>query len=315
MDAQIKTIAVLGSSTSSNDAYDDDAQALGEVLAQNDYALLLPGDLDGVKGAASLGALYEQGAVSNVFPDPGGSTVAKPHLKTTNDDLLSERVIVDGVQGVKSSLFNRADVSVLLEGGLEELDQAMHMARKGQPLIVVNANGFYNGLEDQIETLRAEGAERHFYDADMPHLHVVEDVSEVLPILEVYKAQGVPQVDQDTKFREEKANDRAARPEREGDLPGFTHRQGMFILADEAGLLSLSRAANAMANEPYSPLTIDNSGGYYDGLVTQLNHYVEMGVEPQSAVENVFVTSSRDETQALSRGGRDDLHNLDEFAM
>jgi len=314
MDAQIKTIAVLGSSTSSNDAYDDDAQSLGETLAQNDYALLLPGDVDGVKGAASLGALYKQGAVSNVFSDPG-SIGGQPHPKTTNDDLLSQRVMVDGPQGVKSSLFNRADVSVLLEGGLEELGHAMHLARKGQPLIVVNANGFYNGLEEQIDTLREEGASRNFFDADMPHVHVVDDVSEVLPILEVYKAQGVPQVDQDAKFREEKANDRAARPEREGDLPGFTHRQGMFILADEAGLLSLSRAANAMANEPYSPLTIDNSSGYYDGLVTQLNHYVEMGMEPQSAVESVFVTSSRDETQALSQGGRDQLHDLDEFAL
>lgn len=314
MDAQIKTIAVLGSSTTSLDAYDDDAQALGGTLARNGYDLLLAGDVDSVKGAASLGALYDDGKVANVFSDPG-SIPAKPHLKTTNDDLLSERVMVDGPQAVKASLFNRADVSVLLEGGIEELDQAMHLVRKGQPLVVVNANGFYNGLEEQVETLREEGGERNFYDADMPHVHFVEDVSEVLPILEVYKAQGVPQFDQDTRFSEEKANDRAARSEREGDLPGFTHRQGMFILASDAGLLSLSRATNAMANEPFSPLTIDNSEGYYDGLIAQLNHFVETGVEPQSAVDAIHVTNSRDETSALARGGRDDLHDLDEFAM
>lgn len=314
MDAQIKTIAVLGSSTTSADSYDDDAQTLGETLAQNDYDLLLAGNVDSVKGAASLGALYEGGNVSNVFSDPG-ALPNTPHVKATNDDLFSQRVMVDGPQAVKASLFNRADVSILLEGGLEELDQAMHLARKGQPLIVVNANGFYNGLEEQIGTLREEGGERNFYDADMPHLHFVQDVAEVLPILEVYKVQGVPQIDQDTRFREEKANDRAARSEREGDLPGFTHRQGMFILASDAGLLSLSRATNAMANEPFSPLTIDNSEGYYDGLIAQLNHFVEMGVEPQSAVDGIYVTNSRDETSVLARGGRDDLHNLDEFSM
>lgn len=314
MNGQIKTISVLASSRVSNNGYDDDAQALGRVLAQNGYALLIPGDLDSVKGAACLGALYEKGSVSNVFSDPG-SAMAKPHLKTANDDLLSQSVMVDGAQGVKASLFNRGDVSVLLEGGLEELDQAMFLARKGQPLIIVNANGFYNGLEEQIETLREEGAQRNFYDADMPHVHVVGDIGEVLPILEVYRAQGVPRNDQDTRFHEQKANDRAARADREDDLPGFTHRQGMFILADDTGLLSLSRAADAMANEPHSPLTIDNQNRYYDGLIAQLNHYAQMGVEPKNALDHIFVTNTRQETRALAKGGTDHLHDLDEYAL
>lgn len=288
MGDNVKKVAVLGSSTIPNDDLCDDGRSLGGILAQQEFAVILPGDLDCIKGDVSLGVLYEQnssekGSVVNVYADPGSYL---PHQPNLNDELI-DKVIVEGLKGVKDSLNRRADVAVLLPGGVEELDQAMHLMRKGMPLIIVNTSGFYAGLGEQIETLKENSEEHGVPWNHLEHVHMVSDVEEVAPIVDLYNAKGTPQHDYAARWSEAKAEDRVLRLDREKQEPGYSSRKGQNILADGAGIIALDRATTALVTEQNIPMVIDNSQSHFDGLLAQFQTMIDEGAEKESTFHNI----------------------------
>ncbi|MGN7439229.1 MAG: hypothetical protein ACTHOO_11370 [Alcanivorax sp.] len=289
MSDTVQKVAVLASSTINNDSFGDDGYALGQILAKSDVHIILPGDLDSVKGDVMVGALHEGGDVVNVYTDPG-SDPYRPHPANTNDSLLREKTMVEGRKALKKSLDARADVAILMPGGIEELDYAMHMARRGMPLIIVNSDNFYDGLREQMDTVKMSRLSRSFPGNNMDHIHIVSDVDEVEPIIDLYKAVGTPEHDYAQLWSQARAEDRVVRLERPDHAPGFSAHADASYLADEAGVLALERSARSFVEEPTIPLKIDNSTGYYDGLLEQLATYVESGAEKPNRFANVVVT-------------------------
>jgi len=283
----VQKISVLGGSSLSNDSFCDDGRSLGGSLAQSGRQVIIPGQADGVKGDVALGALYQQGSVVNVYPDPGAAP-NEPHQKSLNDDLINN-VIVDGRKGVKKSLDNRADVAVLMAGGLEELDQATHLMRRGTPMIIVNDSNFYDGLVEQIEAIKQSSLTHQFSGDNLAHIHVVSDIDEVMPIIELYKAVGTPEYDYAEKWSEAKAEDRAVRPVRDDKTPGFTNRGGRNMLSNDAGIVALDRATTALMEQRGVPLLVDNSEDFYDGLLAQFDTYIDEGAERESVFKNVSI--------------------------
>lgn len=294
MSDNVQKVAVLGSSTMSNDDFCDDGRALGASLAHGGYTVILPGDLDSIKGDVMIGALNESGNVVNVYTDPGASPFAV-HPPNLNDDLLKEKTMVEGRSGLKKSLDTRADMAVLLPGGLEELDQAMHLARRGTPLIIVSTAGFYAGLAEQIETIKESRLNHQFPGGTLDHVHVVADVEEVSPIVEKYNGAGTPEYDYAQLWSRGKAEDRAVRGEREGHAPGFTYRDKKFTLSTEAGIMALEQTARGLLDDSNVPMEIDNSTGYYDGLVAQFQNYLDEGAENNNVLSNVTVLGDTSE--------------------
>ncbi len=314
MSGHVKQIAVLASSTMANDGYADEAQALGAMLTERNYGILLAGNLDAIKGAVAQGGIENEGTVSNVYADPG-SAPSEPHTPYLNDDLLKTKFMVEGRKGVKSSLTNRADVAVLLQGGFEELDQATHLARKGMPLIVVNDSGFYNGLQEQLGALKQNAYEHNFEGNDFKHIHVVDSVDEVVPIVEVYNTVGTPENDYAENWKNAQINDRRAKPSREDNLPGFTYRDDHFILATDAGIDALDRATTAIMEERNVPMLIDNSAGYYDGLLDQVGTYVNEGAEKVPTLPDLQVAESDREMSAAVKGDVTQTHSFAEHHL
>ncbi len=290
MSGNVQKIAVMASSTSKSDSFCDDGRALGDILAGQGMTVILPGDLDSIKGDVMIGALHNEGNVVNVYSDPGSSPFV-PHPPNTNDDLI-ERVIVEGRKGVKKSLDTRADVAVLMQGGLEELDQAMHLARRGTPLIVVNESGFYNGLKEQLDTLKESRLMHNFPGNRVEHVHVVDSVEEVVPIIDLYNAMGTPEYDYAQRWSKDKAEDRFVRRDRTDEAPGFSRRAHENKLADDAGIVALAQASQALVEDKNIPMVIDNSTGYYDGLLAQLDNYVDEGIETIKSIPVIHVTQN-----------------------
>ncbi len=312
MSGYVKQIAILASATDASDKHADSAQALGGMLSERGYELLIAGNVDGTKGAAAYGALSVGGNVRNVYADPGTAPYEN-HVASSNDSLLKQSFMVEGRKGVKSSLTNRSDMAVLLPGGFEELDQAVHLARKGTPLVVVNENGFYNGLKEQVGALKENAYAHNFAGNDFKHIHFVDDVSEVVPIAEVYNAVGTPENDYAQDLRNARVNNRLAKPSREGEIPGFTHRGSSFILATDAGIDALDRATTAIMEERGVPMTIDNSTGYYDGLLEQVDTFVEMGTEKLPQLPQFEIVQNKDEMNAVLHGDHSVTHSFDEL--
>lgn len=287
MSGSVQKIVVLGGASLSNDSFCDSGRSLGGSLAQSERQVIIPGQVDGVKGDVALGALYQQGSVVNIYPDPGASPFEE-RLKGLNDDLMTN-VMVEGRKGVKKSLDNRSDVAVLLPGGLEELDQATYLMRRGTPMIIVNDSNYYDGLVEQIEVIKQSSLTHQFSGDYLSHIHIANDVEEVLPIIELYKAVGTPEYDYAEKWSEAKAEDRAIRSNRGGNIPGFTNRGGQNMLSDDAGIVAINRAITALMEDCNVPMIIDNSKGFYDGLLAQFDTYIDEGVQRRSVFRNISI--------------------------
>lgn len=294
MSGNVQKVAVLGSSTKTEDSFIGDARRLGEMLAEQGLHIILPGEMEGPLGDVMTGALGKGGKIVNVYTNPYEAPNIE-HASSDYDEMM-ESVSVIGRKGVKKSLDTRADVAVLLMGGLEELDEVTHLIRRGMPVIIVNEENIYDGLEEQLGDLKQNRLIHNFPGNHMEHVHVVEYVEEAAPIIDSYNTEGSPEYDYAARWNMAKLEERIVRMEREGKEPGFTTRGGKNKLVDDAGIIALDRATTALLEDKNTPMIIDNSQGYYDGLLAQLRAFVDNGYEKPMALKHVGVIEKGAET-------------------
>jgi len=74
-----------------------------------------------------------------------------------------EMVIAKDLGERKAMLLKRSDVLVMMVGGIGTLDEATEIIElkkhhtHEKPIIILNTAGFYEGLEEQLETMEQEG--------------------------------------------------------------------------------------------------------------------------------------------------------------
>jgi uncharacterized protein (TIGR00730 family) len=175
------TVCVFcGSRPGKNPNWASASQALGSHIASQGWKLVFGGGGRGLMGEVARGALSSQGKVVGIIP--GFLTEAEPVLQG-----LTELHVVQNMVERKEMMIELSDAFIVLPGGIgtfEELFEVWtgnHIKAYTKPIILVNLDGFYNGLLAFANEVRSEGflIEQHF-----THLRVVNTVAEAIRLLE-----------------------------------------------------------------------------------------------------------------------------------
>ncbi len=134
--------------------YLDVATELGQLLAQREYTLIYGGGNTGLMGALSQSMLAAGGKVIGVilsrFLEQGYGQDG--HEMHTADDMRSR----------KQGLDERGDAFITLPGGFGTFEEALEVIALKQlgfhskPIVLVNTNGYFDGLLQQFERGFAE---------------------------------------------------------------------------------------------------------------------------------------------------------------
>lgn len=177
----VKMVTVYASSSSAlKPAYYDAARRLGEVLAAAGKSIIYGAGGKGLMGAVADGALGKNGKVYGVVPE------FLEDLELTHRGLTGLKV-VKGMRVRKQLMLEDSDAVVTLPGGsgtYEELFEALTLKRLGRwvgPIILVNTNGFYDGL---LQFLNYSIDERFMGSSHLKMWSVVNEPEEVLEAIE-----------------------------------------------------------------------------------------------------------------------------------
>ena len=139
-------VTVFASSSAAlRTAYYNAARRTGEILASAGKSIIYGAGGGGLMGSVADGALSKDGKVYGVVPG------FLKNLELTHRG-LTDLKIVDDMRTRKHLMLEGSDAVVTLPGGsgtYEELFEALTMKRLGQwvgPVIIVNTDGFYDGL-------------------------------------------------------------------------------------------------------------------------------------------------------------------------
>jgi uncharacterized protein (TIGR00730 family) len=175
------TVCVFcGSRPGKNPNWASAAQELGCQIASRAWRLVFGGGGRGLMGEVARGALSCQGKVVGVIP---GFLTESEHVLEGLDDLH----VVENMVERKEMMIELSDAFVVLPGGIgtfEELFEVWtgnHIRAYTKPIILINLEGFYDGLLTFTNEVRKEGflIDQHFI-----HLKVVNSVTEAIALLQ-----------------------------------------------------------------------------------------------------------------------------------
>ncbi|OSO96644.1 TIGR00730 family Rossman fold protein [Staphylococcus haemolyticus] len=162
----MKRIAVYcGASKGKDPIYVKEAYELGKYMAEQGYELVFGAGSVGIMGAIQDGVLDHGGHAIGVMPKMLDE-------KEITSQKVSELILVDSMHERKQKMAELADAFVMAPGGagsLEEFFETYSWAQIGiheKPIAVYNLNGFFNPLQQLINSMIEEG----FIDEKYKHL-------------------------------------------------------------------------------------------------------------------------------------------------
>jgi hypothetical protein len=168
------------SAAGASPVYLEAAKELGRRVAERGYGLVYGGATVGAMGAVADGALVASGEVVGVIPD----VIREREIDHKG---LTELHVVRTMHERKAMLADRADAFVALPGGYGTMDEFIEIVTWAQlkihakPCVLVNVNGFWDGLLAFLDTCVSEG----FIQAENRGLvQVARDPEEALAIVE-----------------------------------------------------------------------------------------------------------------------------------
>ncbi len=182
----IKSVVIYcASSHDIHPSYFDTASLLGEKLAENRIEAITGAGMQGLMGAVNDSILEHGGKITGVIPrfmvDSGWCHQS-----------LSELIVTETMHERKSRMAEMSDAAIALPGGfgtLEELMEILTWKQLGlyrKPIIILNAEGFYNQLLQFFDNMISE----KFLNPEYKNLYeVAETVTETIEILKKNKNQ------------------------------------------------------------------------------------------------------------------------------
>ena len=153
----MKNICVFcGSSLGSDTIFRESAEELGALIAKHNFRLVYGGGNIGLMGAIADSVLDNGGQVIGVIPD----FLLKREVGHTN---LTELIITESMHERKLKMAELADAFIAMPGGygtLEELAEIttwVQLELMKKPIGVLNVNGFYDHLFEQINYMKHKG--------------------------------------------------------------------------------------------------------------------------------------------------------------
>ena len=151
----------LGARNGKRSLFEEQARALGALLAEEGIELVYGGGNTGLMGAVADGCLEREGSVIGVIPKAlvGLEIEGKP----VEHRGISRLEIVDSMHQRKARMAELADGFIALPGGygtLEELFEVITWAQLGfhaKAIGILNCDGFFDPLLQFLDHLLAEG--------------------------------------------------------------------------------------------------------------------------------------------------------------
>jgi len=173
MDKNMPAICVFcGSSFGNNPRFTEAARAIGSGIAKLGFSLVFGGGGAGLMGEVAKAALAGGAPVQGIIP---------AFLQSLEPPVsAAEKLIVTPhIQERKALMLGMSDAFIVLPGGLGTFDEFFEVATEAQlgvhtkPIIVVNVDGYYNGLDAMLHATIAAGFAREmvlklYYLADGP---------------------------------------------------------------------------------------------------------------------------------------------------
>jgi uncharacterized protein (TIGR00730 family) len=147
-------VCVFCSASEIAEKYTKPAQELGKLLGESGHSLVWGGS---DKGLMKL--------IASSVEDAGGKLVGVSvemfsHVARKN---THEMIVAKTLGERKAVMLERADIIVVLVGGigtLDELTEVLELRKHGmhtKQIIVLNTDGFYEGMKVQLERMEKEG--------------------------------------------------------------------------------------------------------------------------------------------------------------
>ncbi|HUC20367.1 MAG TPA: TIGR00730 family Rossman fold protein [Candidatus Polarisedimenticolaceae bacterium] len=134
--------------------YSEPAARLAQLLGEQSHTLIWGGDDSGLMKVMADGVSESGGRIVGI------SVELLRHKARQQAD---EMIFTSDIAERKALMIERADVLVLMVGGIGALSEATDVLvlrkhkKHTKPLIVLNTAGFYRGLQQQLEHMNSEG--------------------------------------------------------------------------------------------------------------------------------------------------------------
>lgn len=145
-----------GSSKGNSSIYADSARELGELLASQEHTLIYGGGNIGLMGIVADTVLEKGGRVIGIIPD----FLMQKEVGHTG---LTKLEVVSSMHARKKRMADLTDAFISLPGGwgtLDETAEILTWKQLGliqQPLGILNTNGFFDALLQQMNLMVQEG--------------------------------------------------------------------------------------------------------------------------------------------------------------
>lgn len=165
----VNNICVFAASVGGTDPiYREHAQQLGELIADNGFGLVYGGIPAGLMRVVAKAASDKGAEVTGVLPAGSQNlTESESELLDTSPLSVNDRLVtVSSLEARKYAMLQRSKGVIALAGGFGTFDEIVTTIEinRGHPdrgaasrLVVLNTDGFYDGLEQQLARLGEEG--------------------------------------------------------------------------------------------------------------------------------------------------------------
>lgn len=174
---KIQSVTVFCGSKSGNQAgFTNQAIELGHALAEKGIQLVYGGGGKGIMGAIANAVLAKKGTVIGIIP--------KLLLEwEAQHEGLTELIVTESMHDRKKILYDKADVAIILPGGMGTMDELFEMLTWNnlnihqKKVIILNWEGFYTPLIALLDHMYTEG---FMYDDWSNRITVAKNAQEVM---------------------------------------------------------------------------------------------------------------------------------------
>jgi uncharacterized protein (TIGR00730 family) len=183
---KIQSVTVFCGSKSGNQyGFTNQAIELGNALAENGIQLVYGGGGKGIMGSIADAVLAKNGKVVGIMPQLLLDWEAQHQG-------LTELIVTETMHDRKKILFEKADVAIILPGGMGTMDELFEMLTWNnlnihqKKVIVLNWEGYYSPLIAMMEHMHNEG---FMYDDWRDRITVAKDAEAVMQTIHAWSGE------------------------------------------------------------------------------------------------------------------------------
>ena len=187
----MKKVAVFcGSSLGFNEVYKKAAIELGNYFVENNIGLVYGGGKIGMMGVLADTMVAKNGEVIGIIPE------LLRHEEVAHNN-ISEMIVTNTMSKRKVKMSKLVNGYVTLPGGFGTLDEIFEALTLGQlgieskPVGILNVNGFFNHLIQQLDVMVEEG---YLKQSNKEMLIVGDSVEDLMNKMNNYKAPEMTKV-------------------------------------------------------------------------------------------------------------------------